>query len=97
MATMHIQSNSVVEVENVTIKNNMAEQGIWYCIESTAIFFNNVRVLYNHGSFFSHYSKVQFIGNVTFVNNEPTRHTGTTSIFQEREAITALQSEIDIY
>ncbi len=95
-ATLHIQSNSVVQIENVTIRNNTAEQGIWYCIESTTIFLNNVHVLDNHGSLFSHYSKVLFRGNISIVNNEPTRHTGTTSIFQEGGAITAFQSEINL-
>ena len=95
-ATLHIQSNSVVQIENVTIRNNTAEQGIWYCIESTAIFLNNVHVLDNHGSLFSHYSKILFKGNVSFVNNKPTRHTGITSIFQEGGAITAFQSEINL-
>ena len=95
-AVLYIQTNSEVEVENVVIKNNMAKQGILYCIESTTIFLNNVHVLDNCGSFFSHYSKVLFRGNITFINNEPTRYTGTTSIFQEGGAITAFQSELDL-
>ena len=95
-ATLHIQSNSVVLIENVTIRNNTAEQGIWYCIESTAIFLNNVHVFDNQGSLFSHYSKIVFKGNVSFVNNEPTRRTGITSIVQEGGAITAFQSEMNL-
>ena len=95
-AALYTQTNSEVEVENVVVKNNMAEQGIWYCIESIAVFLNNIHVLDNHGSLFLHYSKALFRGNVTFINNEPTRHTGMTSIFQEGGAITAFQSEFHL-
>ena len=95
-AVLYIQTNSEVQVENVVIKSNMAKQAILYCMESTTIFLNNVHVLDNCGSFFSHYSKVLFRGSITFINNEPTRYTGTTSIFQEGGAITAFQSELDL-
>ena len=96
-AVFHIQTESVVEVENVVIRNNSAQQGVWYCVDSTAVFSNDVHILENLGSLFLHYSKVYLRGNTTFVNNKPTsRHSEIVSSIHESGAITAFQSNIFI-
>ena len=91
---LHSQANTVLHLNGVIIKNNIAEQGVLYCIESTVVFSNNANFSGNKASLFLYYSKVYIRGNTNFINNTLLLKKETKSLHNEGGAITAFQSEI---
>ena len=91
----YIQSNTVLNVNEMTVENNTAKQGVLYCIESIANFSNRVRMIGNQGSLFLYYSKMYFKGRMVVASNTAERRSELTrSLHSEGGAITAFQSEI---